>query len=79
MHQSIFFNNLKSTKDPEKKRKIIGQTFIEVFNREAGRIDNAKFLAQGTLYPDVIESISFFGGPTAKIKVIIMSEDYQKE
>ena len=64
----IFFNNLKSTKDPEKKRKIIGQTFIEVFNREAGRIDNAKFLAQGTLYPDVIESISFFGGPTAKIK-----------
>jgi len=64
----IFLKNLKSTKDPEKKRKIIGQTFIEVFNREASKISNAKFLAQGTLYPDVIESLPFFGGPTAKIK-----------
>ena len=64
----IFLKNLKSIKDPEKKRKIIGQTFIKVFNREASKIDNVKFLAQGTLYPDVIESIPFFGGPTAKIK-----------
>ena len=64
----IFFTNLKSIKDPEKKRKIIGQTFIKVFNRAASKIDNVKFLAQGTLYPDVIESIPFFSGPTAKIK-----------
>ena len=64
----IFLKILKSFKDPEKKRKIIGQTFIEVFNKEASKIDNVKFLAQGTLYPDVIESIPFFGGPTAKIK-----------
>ena len=64
----IFLKRLKSTKDPEKKRKIIGKTFIEVFNKAASKIDNVKFLAQGTLYPDVIESIPFFAGPTAKIK-----------
>jgi len=64
----VFLKNLKSVKDPEKKRKIIGKTFINVFNKEANKIDNVKFLAQGTLYPDVIESIPFFGGPTAKIK-----------
>ncbi len=65
---SIFLKNLKLIKEPEKKRKVIGKTFIEVFNKEASKIDNVKFLAQGTLYPDVIESIPFFGGPTAKIK-----------
>ncbi len=64
----IFLKKLKNISDPEKKRKIIGKTFIEVFENEAKKIKNVKFLAQGTLYPDVIESISFFGGPTAKIK-----------
>ena len=64
----IFLKKLYLIKDPEKKRKIIGKTFISVFNDEAKKIKNVKFLAQGTLYPDVIESISFFGGPTAKIK-----------
>ena len=64
----LFLNNLKNISDPEKKRKIIGKTFVEVFDKEAKKIKNVKFLAQGTLYPDVIESIPFFGGPTAKIK-----------
>jgi GMP synthase (glutamine-hydrolysing) len=54
--------------DPEEKRKIIGHTFIEVFDREASKIPNVKYLAQGTLYPDVIESISFKGGPSVVIK-----------
>ena len=64
----IFLSKLKKIKDPEKKRKIIGKTFIEVFEKEANKIKNVEFLAQGTLYPDIIESIPFFGGPTAKIK-----------
>jgi len=64
----IFFQKLKKIKDPEKKRKIIGKTFIEVFEKEAKKIKNVEFLAQGTLYPDIIESVPFFGGPTAKIK-----------
>ena len=54
--------------DPEQKRKIIGGTFIDVFEEEANKIKGAKFLAQGTLYPDVIESVSFHGGPSAVIK-----------
>ena len=65
---NIFLKRLKKIKDPEKKRKIIGKTFIEVFEKEAKRIKNVDYLAQGTLYPDIIESIPFFGGPTAKIK-----------
>ena len=65
---TIFLNRLKGVSDPEKKRKIIGKTFIEVFENESLKIKNVKFLAQGTLYPDVIESVPFFGGPTAKIK-----------
>ena len=65
---NIFIKKLKKIKDPEKKRKIIGQTFIEVFEKEAKRIKNVDYLAQGTLYPDIIESVPFFGGPTAKIK-----------
>ena len=65
---SIFLSKLKKIKDPERKRKIIGKTFIEVFEKEAKKIHNVEFLAQGTLYPDIIESIPFFGGPTAKIK-----------
>ena len=64
----IFLSKLKKIKDPERKRKIIGKTFIEVFEKEAKKIKNVEFLAQGTLYPDIIESIPFFGGPTAKIK-----------
>jgi len=58
---------LKNVKDPEKKRKIIGKTFIDVFEAEAKKIKNAKYLVQGTLYPDVIESVSF-KGPSAVIK-----------
>jgi len=64
----IFLQKLKGVTDPEQKRKIIGHEFIKVFEAEAKKIKNVKFLVQGTLYPDVIESVSFFGGPTACIK-----------
>ena len=64
----LFLQKLAGVSDPEKKRKIIGNTFIEVFEEEAKRIEGADFLAQGTLYPDVIESISFHGGPSVTIK-----------
>ena len=64
----LFLQRLKGVTDPEKKRKIIGRTFIEVFDKEAHKIKNVKFLAQGTLYPDLIESRSAFGGPSAVIK-----------
>ncbi len=63
-----FLSGLKTVIDPEKKRKIIGKTFIEVFEAEAKGIEGAEFLGQGTLYPDVIESVSAFGGPTSVIK-----------
>jgi len=63
-----FLKSLSGVTDPEKKRKIIGHLFIEVFEAEASKIKDAKYLAQGTLYPDVIESISAFGGPSAVIK-----------
>ena len=63
-----FLKALAGVRDPEKKRKIIGRVFMEVFEAEAGKIKGAEFLAQGTLYPDVIESVSAFGGPTAVIK-----------
>ena len=63
-----FLGALQGVSDPEQKRKIIGRLFVEVFDREAGRIEGAGFLAQGTLYPDVIESISAGGGPSAVIK-----------
>jgi GMP synthase (glutamine-hydrolysing) len=62
-----FLDRLQKVSDPERKRKIIGNLFIEVFEREAAQISNARFLAQGTLYPDVIESVSF-KGPSATIK-----------
>lgn len=62
-----FLNRLAGVKDPERKRKIIGHTFIEIFQEEAARIANVEFLAQGTLYPDVIESVSA-KGPSAVIK-----------
>jgi len=63
----IFLDKLKGVEDPEKKRKIIGNTFIEIFEKEANKFGNIKYLAQGTLYPDVIESVSF-KGPSATIK-----------
>ena len=63
-----FLNKLKGITDPEQKRKSIGNTFIEVFEKEAKRLGDFTFLAQGTLYPDVIESVSFKGGPSAVIK-----------
>jgi GMP synthase (glutamine-hydrolysing) len=63
----LFLQRLRGIQDPEKKRKIIGKTFIDIFDREAKKIKNAKYLVQGTLYPDVIESVSF-KGPSAVIK-----------
>ncbi|MDD5438840.1 MAG: glutamine-hydrolyzing GMP synthase [Candidatus Omnitrophica bacterium] len=63
-----FLRALDGVTDPEKKRKIIGRIFVRVFEKEARRIGGVKFLGQGTLYPDVIESMSAFGGPTAVIK-----------
>jgi GMP synthase (glutamine-hydrolysing) len=64
----IFLKRLKGVTHPEKKRKIIGHTFIEVFEKEAKKLGKIKYLAQGTLYPDLIESRSAFGGPSATIK-----------
>ena len=63
-----FFKKLKNVSDPEKKRKIIGNLFIKIFERYAKKIKNVKFLAQGTLYPDLIESKSVTGSQTSKIK-----------
>ena len=63
-----FVGELEGVSDPETKRKIIGRLFIEVFEEEAGKLGGAEFLAQGTLYPDVIESVSFTGGPSVTIK-----------
>ncbi len=64
----LFLRNLKGVIDPERKRKIIGRTFIEVFQAATKRAGKAKFLAQGTLYPDVIESVPIGGNPAALIK-----------
>lgn len=64
----LFLHALEGVSDPEQKRKIIGRLFIEVFEEEAKKIGGADFLAQGTLYPDVIESVSFTGGPSVTIK-----------
>ncbi len=63
-----FLGALAGVADPETKRKIIGKVFIDIFDREAGKIEGATFLAQGTLYPDVIESVSATGGPSVVIK-----------
>ena len=63
-----FLKKLAGVADPEQKRKIIGHEFIRVFEAQAKKVKNARFLVQGTLYPDVIESTSAFGGPTARIK-----------
>ena len=64
----LFLNGLKNIANPEKKRKIIGKLFIKVFEKEAKKYKNLKFLAQGTLYPDIIESKSSTGSKTSKIK-----------
>ena len=64
----VFLKALEGVDDPEQKRKIIGKLFIDVFEKEAKKIGGAEFLAQGTLYPDVIESVSFTGGPSVTIK-----------
>ena len=65
---ATFLKALAGVEDPEEKRKIIGKLFIDVFEAEAKEIGKVEFLAQGTLYPDVIESVSFTGGPSATIK-----------
>jgi GMP synthase (glutamine-hydrolysing) len=65
---ALFLGKLKGVTDPEQKRKIIGAAFIDVFDEEAAKIGGAEFLAQGTLYPDVIESVSVTGGPSVTIK-----------
>jgi GMP synthase (glutamine-hydrolysing) len=65
---ALFLGGLAGVTDPEAKRKFIGKTFIDVFEAEAKQIGGAQFLAQGTLYPDVIESVSFTGGPSVTIK-----------
>jgi len=64
----LFLGKLDGVSDPEQKRKIIGATFIDVFEEEAKKVGGAEFLGQGTLYPDVIESVSFHGGPSVTIK-----------
>ena len=66
--EETFLKALAGVEDPEQKRKIIGKLFIDVFDEEAKKIGGADFLAQGTLYPDVIESVSFTGGPSVTIK-----------
>jgi GMP synthase (glutamine-hydrolysing) len=66
--EKLFLDALHGVSDPETKRKTIGRLFIDVFDAEAKKIGGADFLAQGTLYPDVIESVSFTGGPSVTIK-----------
>ena len=66
--KKIFYKSLKNISDPERKRKIIGKLFIKIFEREAKKYKNVKFLAQGTLYPDIIESRSSTGSKSSKIK-----------
>ncbi|MEJ6388642.1 glutamine-hydrolyzing GMP synthase [Gymnodinialimonas ulvae] len=66
--QELFLGELDGVSDPETKRKIIGRLFIDVFQKYANEIEGAEYLAQGTLYPDVIESVSFSGGPSVTIK-----------
>jgi len=63
-----FYKELSGISDPERKRKIIGRVFIDAFEKESGKLKDVKWLAQGTIYPDVIESISATGGPSATIK-----------
>src|SRR5262249_58554142 len=64
---ALFLDALAGVTDPELKRKTIGRLFIDVFEAEAKKLGGAEFLAQGTLYPDVIESVSFTGGPSVTL------------
>src|SRR5260370_17684852 len=66
--EGLFLDALAGVTDPELKRKTIGRRFIDVFEAEPKKLDGAHFLEQGTLYPDVIESVSFTGGPSVTIK-----------
>lgn len=66
--KDLFYKGLSGESDPEKKRKIIGGVFIDVFDEESKKVENAKWLGQGTIYPDVIESVSATGGPSQTIK-----------
>ncbi|MSO76728.1 MAG: glutamine-hydrolyzing GMP synthase [Alphaproteobacteria bacterium] len=66
--EGLFLGRLQGVTDPERKRKIIGASFIDLFDAEAAKLGRVDFLAQGTLYPDVIESVSFTGGPSVTIK-----------
>jgi len=66
--QNVFLKKLKGVTDPERKRKIIGKTFIEIFDKEVKKLGKIDFLAQGTLYPDVIESVPIAGNPASLIK-----------
>lgn len=66
--RQLFYNELARVSDPEKKRKIIGRLFIDVFHDEAVKLQDVSFLGQGTIYPDVVESMSVHGGPSATIK-----------
>ena len=66
--KKIYFKKLKNVSDPEKKRKIIGNIFIKIFEKEAKKFNKVKFLAQGTLYPDIIESRTITGSKSSKIK-----------
>ena len=68
MRRTRFLSALEGVADPETKRKTIGRLFVETFEAEAKKLGGADFLAQGTLYPDVIESVSFSGGPSVTIK-----------
>ena len=63
-----FLSALEGVEDPETKRKIIGKVFVDVFDDESKQVEQAKWLAQGTIYPDVIESVSASGGPSVTIK-----------
>jgi GMP synthase (glutamine-hydrolysing) len=65
---ALFLDSLADISDPEQKRKIIGKTFIDVFEQEAKKLNDVKWLAQGTIYPDVVESVSVHGGPSQTIK-----------
>ena len=65
---NLFLKKLKNVTNPERKRKIIGNLFIKIFEKESKKFKNVKFLAQGTLYPDIIESRSSTGSKTSKIK-----------
>ena len=75
--QEYFYDQLSDESDPELKRKIIGRAFIEIFNQEAQKLKDIKFLAQGTIYPDVIESAGALRAKQKLLNLIIMLADFQ--